>query len=369
MPSNRILKRVLLLSANPRGTEPLQLHAEERSIKEQLRLAGFADPPIFSSGATRPRDLQQALLDTRPQIVHFSGHGGTDGLALEDESGKIQMVGSRAIGELLRILAAVYPIECVIINARLSGFASEDLLPHVGYVVEISTDIADDAALEFVIGFYRALAAGQSYEFAYELGCNAIELAGLRGSDLPVLRSNVSAAPPIGRSELAAESSVTAVQWSKLVRFLEEGWWKEADLLTNALMLQVVGRDEGDWMRDVELEGFPCASLLRFDELWLEHSKGRFGFSVQQAIWKSLGGLGLHPKPDNDMERAFGDRVGWRRGEVWLGYHDYTFGLSAEPGHLPRFLYNHASGWWLGRSCLICTRLEGCQGSSALASD
>ena len=42
---------------------------------------------LEQKGAITPRDMQQAILDLNPQIVHFSGHGsGEGGLALADES-------------------------------------------------------------------------------------------------------------------------------------------------------------------------------------------------------------------------------------------------------------------------------------------
>lgn len=37
----------------------------------------------------RKKDLQSALRDEEPRIVHFSGHGmGNQGLVVEDEQGK-----------------------------------------------------------------------------------------------------------------------------------------------------------------------------------------------------------------------------------------------------------------------------------------
>ena len=37
----------------------------------------------------RPRDVQQAMMDINPQIVHFSEHGTRDkGLVLENEAGQ-----------------------------------------------------------------------------------------------------------------------------------------------------------------------------------------------------------------------------------------------------------------------------------------
>lgn len=78
------------------------------------------------------------------------------------------------------------------------------------------------------------------------------------------------------------------------------------------------------------------------------------------AIWEDLGALGTAPPADGDAEREFGSRVGWLVAARWLSYEEYTFDQSAPPGHLPRFAYRHSAGWWLGKSCLIGTRLRDC---------
>jgi hypothetical protein len=66
MSDSNALKSILLLAANPKGTVSLQLQVEEREIKERLRLAGYGKVPIHSTGATRPRDIQQAMVDFKP---------------------------------------------------------------------------------------------------------------------------------------------------------------------------------------------------------------------------------------------------------------------------------------------------------------
>ncbi|MEM8809808.1 MAG: hypothetical protein AAGF01_27625, partial [Cyanobacteria bacterium P01_G01_bin.38] len=100
MNTNPPPKSILLLAANPKGTKGLRLQEEERDIKERLRLAGYGRTPINSTGATRARDIQQAMLDFKPQIVHFSGHGaGQDGLVFEDATGQEKLVASAALAD------------------------------------------------------------------------------------------------------------------------------------------------------------------------------------------------------------------------------------------------------------------------------
>jgi hypothetical protein len=180
------LKSILLLAANPKGTVSLRLQEEEREIKERLRLAGYGKVPINSTGATRTRDIQQAMLDFKPQIVHFTGHGaGKDGLAFEDGAGQPKLVDSDALANLFKLFST--RVECVVLNACYSQVQAEAIAQHVDYVIGMSQAIGDRAAIEFAVGFYTALGVGESIEFAYELGCNAIQLEGIPEHLTPVL--------------------------------------------------------------------------------------------------------------------------------------------------------------------------------------
>jgi CHAT domain-containing protein len=149
-------KSILFLAANPKGTTNLRLQEEEREIKERLRQAGYGRVPINSTGATRTRDIQQALLDFKPQIVHFSGHGaGQEGLVFEDATGQAKLVESEALADLFRLFSN--HIECIILNACYSKFQAEAIAQYVNYVIGMSEAIGDRAAIEFAVGFIPLL--------------------------------------------------------------------------------------------------------------------------------------------------------------------------------------------------------------------
>ena len=48
-------------------------------------------------------------------------------------------------------------------------------------------EIGDKAAIEFAVGFYTAIGAGKDYELAFNLGCNAIDRAGINEHHIPKL--------------------------------------------------------------------------------------------------------------------------------------------------------------------------------------
>lgn len=141
-------------------------------------------------------------------------------------------------------------------------------------------------------------------------------------------------------------SSDRAIDYTRLRDLLAAGNWKDADYETYLVMLRVVGRESGDWIRDSELLNFPCTDLLTIDRLWVKYSNGRFGFSVQKKIYLEVGGV-----PDGkfyeEAWKKFGDRVGWKIARVvgwrkgrwmnkdWIYYSEVTFDTSAPIGHLP----------------------------------
>jgi len=78
-------RTVLMLSANPKGTTSLRLDEERREVEAGLieRSKLRDNFTLVSKVAVRPQDVQRALLDHNPFIVHFSGHGaGEQGLLL-----------------------------------------------------------------------------------------------------------------------------------------------------------------------------------------------------------------------------------------------------------------------------------------------
>ena len=91
-----IVKKILILSANPNNTSELRLGEEVREIQTGLKRANKREQfEIITKSAVRVEDLRRALLDDEPQIVHFSGHGsGSDGLVLEKNSGELQLVST-----------------------------------------------------------------------------------------------------------------------------------------------------------------------------------------------------------------------------------------------------------------------------------
>lgn len=137
------------------------------------------------------------------------------------------------------------------------------------------------------------------------------------------------------------------LDYSRLQDLLLDQDWQAADQETQNLLLEICKREPGK-IQIEDIRCLPCLDLHAIDYLWVNHSNGWFGFSMQREIWLAVGGSG-----DSNYEtidrltkgrakwrvntpwHRFGNRVGWRVKEHWLAYSDYTFSLDAPKGHLP----------------------------------
>ncbi|MFB2769015.1 CHAT domain-containing protein [Pelatocladus sp. BLCC-F211] len=181
------IKTILFLAANPLDTTHLRLDQEFREIQVELERSKRREQfKLEQRWAVRLIDIRRAMLDFNPQIIHFAGHGGGEkGLAFEDESGYAKLIDGDTLASLFELFAG--SLECIVLNGCYTQIQAEAIAQHIPYVVGMDKAIGDKAAIEFAAGFYSALGAGKSYEFAYKLGCTAINLSGIPENLTPKL--------------------------------------------------------------------------------------------------------------------------------------------------------------------------------------
>jgi hypothetical protein len=95
---------ILFLAANPLGTDRLALDREARAIQLELERSGCRDFFDFETRwAMEPLDLLRDLRKLRPTVVHYSGHGGSNGLFFQTADGRAQVVSTAALAELYSV--------------------------------------------------------------------------------------------------------------------------------------------------------------------------------------------------------------------------------------------------------------------------
>ena len=162
-----------------------------------------------------------------------------------------------------------------------------------------------------------------------------------------LVRSNTSTSSPINDRQ-----NKEPVDYSKLTALLAAGKWEEADNETARVMCKAVGRASNSILGKANITRFPCQELHIIDELWLEHSDGHFGFSIQLEVWQRV-------KETNQSHRnklyMLADIIGWIRVSndlaTWLKWSELTYNVhTAPPGHLPsgKFRVEQGAGAWTG---------------------
>ncbi len=179
--------KILFLAANPAGTQRLQLDEEIRQITAKVRAAEYRDSlELVSRWAVRTDDLLQALLEVKPHVVHFSGHGSPRAeLILLDELGNPKPVIKEALVHLFRTLKD--NVRVVVLNACSSRPQAEAIAETIDCTIGMNQPIGDEAAIVFAGSFYRALGFGRSVQEAFELGRAALLLEGIPEETTPEL--------------------------------------------------------------------------------------------------------------------------------------------------------------------------------------
>lgn len=173
-------RTVLFLAANPRDSAPLAVKLERDAIRHAIGDAkrGRRRVHFVPKMNVDPDELVEHLNQHAPDVVHFSGHGGSGSISLETDMGAKAPVTPLT---LARVLAreTSHPIKAVYLNVCESKDFVASLLPHVSCVVTTSDVIDDDAAREFSTVFYRDLALGRTFHDAFYGAKDRLEMKGI----------------------------------------------------------------------------------------------------------------------------------------------------------------------------------------------
>jgi len=184
--------KVLFAAADPSSAAPgsrtsrLLLDEDVRSIREKVRAAEHRDALVFDFRmAARPDDLLQGLNEVRPQVVHFSGHGGRDGVDVVGADGQPHPVGTEALVRLFGVFRG--DIRLVVLNACHSLPHARAIADQVGLAIGNPGAIPDQAAILFGASFYRAVAFGHSVQAAYDQARASLSMNHFLDEECPVL--------------------------------------------------------------------------------------------------------------------------------------------------------------------------------------
>lgn len=183
--------RVLYMTASPPGaTDPLRLDAEVNNVLRAIRGSRHRDLiDIRPRPAASPQDLIDGINDFRPHVVHFSGHGGPDGLLFDNASVTDPQERLVSFASLAKLLAATdQPPTLVFLNACDTADEAAVLLDAIPALIAMDAPIGDASAAVFSTQFYAAVGGAQPLSKAVEQAKAATEIALDLDMDLVTLR-------------------------------------------------------------------------------------------------------------------------------------------------------------------------------------
>ncbi len=131
--------------------------------------------------------------------------------------------------------------------------------------------------------------------------------------------------------------------------------FEEADRLTSAYLRKLAGKvaENRGYVFYSEVKDMPGEDLVTIDRLWNIYSQGKFGFSNQAKLLKSVG----------KRYDLLWPKIGWKKDGIWTRYPtSFCWSLKAPEGHMP--LVNQLRGVRLMDSILrhpsIANRHENC---------
>ncbi len=183
---------ILFIATNSKDATSLRLEQEVRKIAEGLQRSQNSQQFRLERRLTvRPRDIQRAILELEPQIVHFIDGGmGDQGLLFEDEAGNAKPIAEDALASLFVLFAE--QVKGVVLNGCYSPIQGQAIVQNIPWVIGISPALGNQAAIEFAVTFYDTLGLGRPVEFAHKFGCCDLQLEGISQPLMPILLNGSS---------------------------------------------------------------------------------------------------------------------------------------------------------------------------------
>ena len=118
------------------------------------------------------------------------------------------------------------------------------------------------------------------------------------------------------------------INYEDLQFMLLEQKFEEADRITSSYLRKLAGKlaEKRGYVFYSEVKNMPSKDLQTIDRLWTIYSTGRFGFSNQAKILKSVG----------KKYELLWPKIGWKKEGLWTRYPaSFSWSLKAPDGHMP----------------------------------
>ena len=118
------------------------------------------------------------------------------------------------------------------------------------------------------------------------------------------------------------------INYEDLQLMMIEQKFEEADRLTSSYLRKLAGKlaEKRGYVFYSEVKNMSGNDLETIDRLWTIYSTGRFGFSIQAKVLKSVG----------KKYELMWPKIGWKKEGLWTRYPgSFCWSLDAPDGHMP----------------------------------
>ena len=118
------------------------------------------------------------------------------------------------------------------------------------------------------------------------------------------------------------------INYEDLQLMLVEQKFEEADRFTSSYLRKLAGKlaEKRGYVFFSEVQSMSGKDLQTIDRLWTIYSTGRFGFTIQAKILKSVG----------KKYELLWPKIGWKKNGLWTRYPaSFNWSLEAPDGHMP----------------------------------
>jgi CheY-like chemotaxis protein len=167
--STKELTKILFIASSPHDQSPLKAGMEQRLIEEALMLSTLRNDVVISfKQAAKLETLTRELMQMNPHVLHFTGHGSVDGIAMEKADGTMELIPNAALERLFRLFKD--KLKCVVLSSCYSSEQAKTISLQNIYVIGMNDSVGVDAATEFSKGFYQAVGEGKNITDSFNFG-------------------------------------------------------------------------------------------------------------------------------------------------------------------------------------------------------
>jgi hypothetical protein len=183
-------RKILILTANPAGTTKFNFDKEFVRIYESINRTDEKFQITVKRGIDRSEFLHLIELE-KPEILHFTGHGTSEGLILNNaDKNDIDILNYNAINLMFKYMSEQkMSLKIVLFMAVFSEEFIEAISKNVQYFVGLTIVVSDEIVISFSSGFYTKLSKFSDFEDCFRAGLSHAALAGAKNSDFVMYKN------------------------------------------------------------------------------------------------------------------------------------------------------------------------------------